>query len=367
MKRVQVTSVVLAVLLAAALAAPALADGPSAVAWLKAQQNADGGFGGSLGDTADALIAIAAIDSGSNALTWSYAGKTPLDYFKTNIGQADRAGIVGKVIIALIAWGQNPRTALGSDLVVKLENWIGSDGKFGGAKDFVNEHCFALIALASAQRPIPVQAVNYLLQRQIADGTWAWNGDTQEGSGDNNTTALVVVALTAAGLPTDHVQIVKAMTHLKKQQNADGGFPYINPSPWGTDSDSNSTALAMWAVKSAGQDPAGIDWKFAGQDGKSAHDRLRAWQNNSGAFRWQDSMPADNFASTVQAMVALQMKTLPLARMDVGDAAVAPTAPASQPPTTLPETGFDAWTWVVLLLSSGAALTGAGLRLRKQR
>ena len=31
--------------------------------------------------------------------------------------------------------------------------------------------------------------------------------------------------------PQDHAQIQKALTHLAAQQNEDGGFPYINPSP----------------------------------------------------------------------------------------------------------------------------------------
>ena len=61
--------------LALVLILPALADGPDAVAWLKAQQNADGGFGtpaSAVGATADVLIAAAA--SGENGLGWAQAG-----------------------------------------------------------------------------------------------------------------------------------------------------------------------------------------------------------------------------------------------------------------------------------------------------
>ena len=196
-----------------------------------------------------------------------------------------------------------------------------------------------MIALSSARRAVPAAAIDYLLARQIADGTWSWNGGTAAGSGDNNTAAMAVIALMAAGVPADHPQVQKTLQHFTAQQNADGGFPYIKPSPYGTDSDSNSTAVVMWAIKAAGQDPAGVDWKFQGQDGRSALDRMRAFQNASGAFRWQDAVPADNLASTVQALVALGLKTLPFATMDVG----APATSAPAQPQILPETGADLW------------------------
>jgi hypothetical protein len=238
-----------------------------------------------------------------------------------------------------------------------------------------------MIALKSAFRPSNPQTISYLASKQIKDGTWSWNGDMTEGSGDNNTTALAVVALVAAGVPQDNGQIQKAMTHLKTQQNADGGFPYINPSPYGTDSDSNSTAVVMWAIIAAGQDPSGTDWKYFSQDGTSVYDRIVSFQNASGAFRWQDAMPDDNFLSSVQALIALEHKTLPFARFDV-DQPVKPTptpAPADETttaatesttdgeePELLPVSGADMWLYAITLLGSGATLTSIGLKLRKR-
>ncbi len=339
-----------------------LADGPSAVAWLKAQQNADGGFGtpsSSLGATADVLLAVAS--TGESATGWTKDGKTPLAYLEANVKSAAKAGDTSKLILALIAVGKNPRNLGGIDLVARLEGMASQDGKIGTEADFINEHCYAMIALSSARRAMPAAAVDYLLARQIADGTWSWNGGTAAGSGDNNTAAMAIVALMAAGVPVDHPQVQKALQHLKAQQNADGGFPYIKPSPYGTDSDSNSIAVVMWAIKAAGQDPAGVDWKYQGQDSHSALDRMRAFQNASGAFRWQDAVPADNLASTVQALVALGLKTLPFATMDVGT----PSTPAPAQPQTLPETGADLWLLVMALLSTGIALVGVGLILRR--
>ena len=339
-----------------------LADGSGAVAWLKAQQNADGGFGipsSSLGATADVLLAVAS--TGESAIGWTRDGKTPLAFLEANVELAVKAGDTSKLILALIASGWNPRDLGGIDLIAKLEGMIGQDGKIGTEADFINEHCYAMIALSSAGRAMPAAAVDYLLARQIADGTWSWNGGTTAGSGDNNTAAMAVIALMAADVPADHPQVQKTLQHFKAQQNADGGFPYVKPSPYGTDSDSNSTAVVMWAVKAAGQDPAGVDWKYQGQDGHSALDRMRAFQNASGAFRWQDAIPADNLASTVQALVALELKTLPFATMDVGTPAT--SAPAQ--PQTLPETGADLWLPTLALLGAGIALVGVGVSLRR--
>ncbi len=43
---------------------------------------------------------------------------------------------------------------------------------------------------------------------------------------------------------------------MKSSQNDDGGFPYDPDSPWGTDSDANSSAYAVQAIYALGQDPA---------------------------------------------------------------------------------------------------------------
>jgi prenyltransferase beta subunit len=369
-----------------ALALAALADSPQALEWLKAQQNADGGFGSpasSAGATADVLLAAAA--TGDNALGWAQeGGETAQAFLVASASSVVKAGEAAKVALALIASGVNPRDVGGVDLVAKLEEMVGDDGRIGGEGEFLNEHAYSMIALCSArrggQRPVPAEAVQYLLDRQIEDGTWSWNGDTTAGSGDNNTAAMAVVALIAAGIPADDARIQKTLDHFQGQQNADGGFPYISPSDYGTDSDSNSTSVVMWAILAAGQDPAGVDWKFQGQDGLSALDRLRAFQNASGAFRWQDGTPDDNLASTVQAVIAMELKTLPFATMDV-DGGIADAderaADADEPvgdesasdkatPELLPETGVNLWLQSLALLGAGIALVGVGLWLRRR-
>ena len=362
-KRTLHAAIALAIVLTLAL--PVLADGPSAVAWLKAQQNADGGFGepeSTAGATADVILAAAA--TGEDVLAWSQGGNTPYTYLESSAESIAGVGTISKVVLALIAVNKNPRNLGVVDLIVKLEGSLASDGQYGDS-GMINDQCYALIALSSAKRPIPEAAVGYLLGKQIEDGSWSWNGDTTAGTGDNNTARIAVIAAAAAGVPADNEQIQKALAHFGAQQNEDGGFPYVKPSPYGTDSDSNSTAVVMWAIRSAGQDPAGADWKFDGQDGHSALDKMRAFQNDNGAFRWQDAVPGDNFASTVQAIIALELETLPFAWMEVGDVGTTSVQPIDEP-ALLPETGAGIWSAVLALLASGAALVGAGLHLRKR-
>ena len=368
MHRKQLLHTAIALAIVLVLALPALADGPSAVAWLKSQQNADGGFGApasTIGATADTLLAVAA--TGENAIDWSQGENTPYAYLEANAESIVGIGDVGKVTLALIASSANPRNLGVVDLINKIELSLGDDGQYGDSA-MINDQAYAMLALSSASRPIPTSAVDYMLGKQIADGTWSWNGDTTAGTGDNNTAAFATIALIAAGVPADHAQIQKTLDHLKGQQNADGGFPYINPSAYGTDSDANSTAVVMWAVKAAGQDPAGSNWKVGGKDGTSALDKLRAFQNESGAFRWQDAFPDDNFLATVQAVIAMELETLPFAAMDVGDVGTTAIETPVGEPETLPETGANLWIGAIALLGSGAALTGAGtfLCLRKR-
>ena len=351
-------AVALAIVLTLTL--PALADGPDAVAWFRTQQNADGGFGSptsAVVPTADALIAIAA--TGDNAIAWSKDGNTPYSYLEDHAETIAGMGDAGKVTLALVASGKNPRELGDVDLVAFIETRLNDNGQYGtiGA---INDQALAMLALASARRTIPARAVDYLLSKQIEDGTWAWNGDLTAGSGDNNTAGMAVIALIAAGVPADHPQIAKTIAHFAEQQNEDGGFPYIKPSAWGSDSDANSTAVVMWALLAAGEDPAGIDWKFEGQDGTSALDKIVAFQNDSGAFRWQEAVADDNFMATVQAVVALELKSLPFASMDVGE------GDTPVPELYMPESGASTWGSVLVLLSSGLAFLGAGLRLRKR-
>lgn len=353
--------VALVAVLVGATPAVAASDPAAALEYLRAQQNADGGFGSgfspdsAVGSTADTVLAIVAV--GGDPATFEQGGNTPITYLEANAAATDTAGDLAKLIQAAIALGVNPRDMGGVDSVLKLEALVDADGKIGGEMDTFVSHLLAVLALASAQRPIPAGAVEQIKAAQQESGGWAWDGSAETGA-DTNTTAFAVQALVAAGEPADTGAVAAAMAYYREIQNEDGGWPYQNPSDFGTATDANSTAVTVQAIIAVGQDPSGAGWTVA--DGQTPLAALEALQNESGAWAWQATMPDDNLLATVQALPAIAGKAFPLAMMGVG-AAAAPAAPI-----TTPETGGAVASLVLPLILSGLALASGGYALRRR-
>jgi squalene cyclase len=370
-KRSIILTLVLAALLASALPALAAANTTAALDYLKTQQNADGGFGNgfspdsTIASTADVVQAIVA--AGGDLAAFDQNGKTPLTYLSANAPSAATAGDLAKLILAAIAAGENPRTFGGVDSVAKLESMIGGEGRIGGDKDTFVSHVLAVMALASAQQPIPAAAVNLIKDGQQENGGWAWDGSSATAA-DTNTTAFAVQALIAAGEPATSDIIANALAYYKNIQNEDGGWPYQSPSDYGTTTDANSTSVAIQAIIAAGQDPAGAEWGSAA--GSTPVSALEGFQNVSGAFAWQLGTPDDNLLATVQALPALAGKAFPLATANVGAASAATASAAaasSAAPTTVPQTGGAVLNLALPLILSGLALAGGGYAMRRRK
>ncbi len=356
-RTILIVSILLAV---SAVALPVLAavDTDAALGYLKTQQNPDGGFGSgfspesTIGSTADAALAILA--AGSSPADFEQDGNTPLSYLENNAPSATTAGDLAKLILAAIAAGENPRQFGGVDSVAKLEGLLAAGGRIGTEADIYVSHILAVLALASAERPVPTSAIDLIKNAQQEDGSWAWDGSA-ETDGDTNSTAFAVQALIAAGEALDSEAVTQALAYYRGIQNDDGGWPYQNPSTYGTATDANSTAVLIQALIAAGQDPAGADWTIGGNTPVAA---LEALQNDSGAFAWQATVPDDNLLATLQALPALAGKAFPFATMDVGEAVA---------PATMPATGGTAIQPALMLLGGGLALVGGGYALGRRR
>jgi len=357
--RVAVLTVALAAIVVGALPVLAAADLTAALDYLRAQQNADGGFGSgfSPGSTlaSTPIVVLAIVAAGGDPAAFDQDGNTPITYMEANAASATSAGDLSKLILAAIAVGENPRSLGGVDSVVKLENLSDAGGRIGGEADTFIGHTLAVLALASAQRPIPAAAVEVITDSQQENGSWAWDGSA-ETAGDTNTTAFAVQALVAAGEDPGSEAITDALAYYQGIQNEDGGWPYQNPSDYGTATDANSTAVTIQALIAAGQDPTGADWTQDG--GGTPVAALEALQNPSGALAWQAAVPDDNLLATVQALPALAGKAFPFATMDVGQAVA---------PVTVPETGGGAVALALPLLLSGLALAGGGYLLNRKK
>jgi hypothetical protein len=280
------------------VAAAPPAGAPEAVAWLHSQQQQDGGFsngfsdGSDLPTTADAVVAM--VSAGVSPSEWTMEGQSPMDYLARAASQIDssESGKLAKLVMAVVASGGQPSTFAGEDWVAKLQSgWDPGSGLYAGD---VYSGALAVLALHAAGAPIDPGAVDGLLGYRLPDGSFAFNGDPTPGSGDSNTTALVVQALVATGGHADLT--APSLAYFRASQNPDGGWTYQKPSPYGEATDANSTALVLQALLAAGEDPA--TW---GEPSRV----LLGLQRSNGALVFNVDTPSDNLLATVQAIPAL--------------------------------------------------------------
>jgi len=371
-------AIVVAVTLLAIL--PAAASPDITVQWLKSQQHADGGFGAkgsTITETAEVIYALAAARQDVAGLKAN--GKSPLDYLAANLAEAKTVGVLAKVSMAVSASGQDAASFGGKNLVGAIESSLNSEGAYTlGPEDNLISQTYAMLALAGAGRTVPTSAVNWLRSKQQVGGGWAWNASDKAEDADSNSTALALEALIAAGVPKTDEAIVKGVEYLRKLQNDDGGFPYAKPSPYGTDTDADSTAFCIQALIATGQDLAA--WKTS--SGKNPLDALASLQRNDGAFAWQASVMDANLLASAQAVPALLGVPYPIAVTKASAAVAATVAPAAEATGTavatvastavatpaaqvLPVTGASGGAGPVVFVLAGLGCIAGGLALRR--
>ena len=329
-----------------------------ALKWIGTQQAADGSFAGfGAGSTVDAVLAVLA----ANGDPATYANA--VTFLQSNAGAiAKTAGGAGKLLIAVSALGQNPKSFGGVDLVgaISATYGISATGQYG--PDALG-HAFAILGLHAAGEPVPAQAVIQLESLQAADEGWAFTGDTSPGAADTNTTAVAVQALIAVGATGSTLD--KAAEYLAGQQNADGGWPYQKGGSFGSESDVNSTAYvvqAMLALKNTALAEAGQSY-------------IVSLQNPSGAFPYQKSQPDDNPGATYQAIAALLGATMITPKVGsapsptsvpIATVVDAPVSAPTPPAPGMPVTGAGAdWLPIAALVLAAFALSATGLAIRK--
>ena len=272
-----------------------------AVAWLVAQQGEDGAFVGFTGEpdagvTVDAILALTAarnagIDAGPAidlAVGYLESGDIALVYVQTGVGQA------AKLVLALHAAGEDPLDFAHVQPLTIIEHGVNPDTGLYGTGVF--DHALAILALAATGTEVPQAAVDALATTQAENGGWAFDGSTDPAMADSNTTALVVQALTAAGID-DPALVDGALAYLESTWT-DGGYGYNDAE--GTVPDANSTAFVVQALIATGQDLT------------SQLDALGAFQNTSGAFHYNADDTSDNLFATLQAIPALAQLPFPI-------------------------------------------------------
>ncbi|MGD8604787.1 MAG: hypothetical protein PVF49_09485, partial [Anaerolineales bacterium] len=270
-----------------------------AVEWLAGQQLEDGGFstgfsdGSDLGASVDAAIAFAS--AGQDPASVSTQGVSLMDYLLAAVAETDlqdSPGLAAKVALAVIASGRSPDQFGEVDLIALINSGYNQAVGLYGTGPF--DSALAVLALSAAGQDLPAGAVDGLLTTRIEDGSYGFTGDTTPGSGDSNTTALVVQALVAAGAAPQEIQ--PSLDYFMAVQNDDGGWTYQKPSDFGEATDANSTALVMQALLASGESLE--EWG-------DPVDALLLFQDSSGAFGFNAAMPDPSLLATVQAIPAL--------------------------------------------------------------
>ncbi|MDE4908352.1 helical backbone metal receptor [Methanogenium marinum] len=297
----------------------------SALAYLSSCQQADGGFAEDGKESSPALstwaiIAIAA--AGSDPDQWSAGGASAGEYLHTVADETvgiDGTSETSKLIITLVAAGEDPRNFEGYDFVELLQKKQREDGRYG---EHIYTTSWAVMAL-SAVGEDTANAVAWLKSQQNEDGGFGWAVGAES---DCDDTSSVTEALIAGGTPKDAPVIRDVVMYLKSKQQADGGFNYGGSSATNSASDS----WVIQALVAAGEDP--LTWTTA--TGNTPVSHLLAFQADEGYFRWTSVLTDLPCRMTATAIPALTGKPFPIIP-DENAVPVAPPTPVAKPVATV--------------------------------
>jgi hypothetical protein len=275
---------------AIAVAAPAAAAAPSAdaraagraAAWLSGEL-----AGAPAGQQADGIVALRAAGRGRPAL------RAPLRRLaRVAPAYAVTAGGAAKVALAAVAAGGDPRRLGGVDYLRRITARYAS-GRYG-ATSF--DQALSMLALRAAGRPVPRDAVRATLAGR-GGGGWGLGLSPREADGVDST-GLVIEALRAGGLPSDHPALRAAAAWLLAQRNREGGLAAAGR---GGPTNANSTAAAIRALGALGRRaPA------------TTRAALRRLQDPDGGIRFSRASAGSRLIATDDALVALARRHLPV-------------------------------------------------------
>ncbi len=272
------------------------------VDWLVSQQGADGawiGFSGTadVGVTIDAVLAlVAAAETGvevdlTSATTYLDANIEP--YAETGPGQA------AKAVLVALALGEDPEKFGAMNAWDEmLDGYDGSTDLYGFG---IYDTGLVMLAYGARGEEVPQIVISKVEELQLPDGAWAFDGNTLEGSGDTNTTSLMIQALVSLGM-TDSDMVLHGIEYLQGSQLPQG-FPFQSGA--GAMPDANSTGITVQALIAAGEDPADQEWQ-------NVFGSLATFQNPSGSFSYMLDPMDENLFATVQVLPALAGIAFPI-------------------------------------------------------
>ncbi|WP_217915101.1 hypothetical protein [Miltoncostaea marina] len=279
----------LAALAAAALAAPAagLAAGPDeraaarAAAWLTRNT-----AGAPAGQQADAIVALRAQGRSRAALRprLRALGRVAPAYART-------AGGAAKVAMAAVAAGGDPRRLAGEDYIARITARYGA-GRYGATSW---DQALSMLALRAAGRPVPAAAVRATMR---ARGGGGWSFEMSPRRADAvDTTALLIEALRAAGVPARNPALRSATRWMLAQRNREGGYAAFGG---GRPTEAGPTSNVIRALRAMGRRPPA-----------ATRAALRRLQERDGTVRFTRADPGSRLLATLDAVIAFSGGRLP--------------------------------------------------------
>jgi hypothetical protein len=241
---------------------------------------------GPVGQQADVIVALAATGRPGAALRGRLARITP-----TASSYAGTAGAAGKVVLATVAAGRNPRSLGGVNYVARIRAQY-AGGRYGVS---AYDQAYAILALRAAGEPVPRGAIT-ALRNTRGRGGWGF-ALTRSGRDDVSATGLLIEATRSAGVLASDPMLRQATAWLLVQRNASGGF-HIGGA--GKATEANSTAIAIRALRAMGRTPSA-----------STRLALRSLQEPDGGFRFTREVRESRLFATVDAVLALSGRRLP--------------------------------------------------------
>ena len=252
-------------------------------AWLLKGKPAGDGQGA---DTLSALRAAGKLSPSAAASRAAALRAGAADYAVT-------AGATAKTILGLVSSGSgNPRCAGKLDLYSRLVGFR-ANGRYGRS---AWDQALAMIATSSLGAKPPKSTARFLASTR---GKGGWNFSLiKDGPDDVTHTALAIMGLRAAGVRASNADVKAGVKWMLTQRSPAGGFAHQR-----TDrNEANATALALEALKSVGR----FDTR--------ADNALRGLQRSDGAFQFTATDSGSRGLATVDAVVALAGKELPVVR-----------------------------------------------------
>jgi energy-coupling factor transport system substrate-specific component len=315
---------VVAAVLAGGAAAPSRAEAASAVGWLRAAQNDDGGFPAVRGQPSSPAMtgwAVLGLEAaGRNPLDVKRGGETAISYLRSQSDRLRSVGDLERTILALAGAGLDPRAFAGDDLVARLRDQRSSDGSVSGQVDMTAFYVLAMRA-AGVDSGNLGRPAKWLRKAQNRNGGW---GIQPEAPSEADSTGAVLQALVVAG-PGSGKAIESGARYLRRSQAGDGGFSLAGTGVV----NAQSTAWAVQGLIASGK-PVGRALGY-----------IDSIQAPDGHYRYSSASDQTPVWVTAQAVLAVERKAFPVAAVTrAAKPAPAPKAESREAETTeQPATG----------------------------